>query len=1389
MKERQYLEESVLLWAESDGGKFKRTFTIVKKAGEGASAVCYEAYHENSGRGILKEFDSAEQDVLEPYKMLLKARQNGREELASFIPEFEIYYGCEGEGGEDGKLYIWTPDPKLETFDKICDEIHREPENLPEHKMVMVLSAVENLTKCICELHKADMIHRDIKPSNFGFLKRGEEILFQTLSMFDIDSVCSVYHIPEEVVGTEGYMEPELGYERTGNQTDLYAIGATLFHALVVTDETREGQYLYRDEYYDRLGELVDTSRLVQASEGNSHPRLRNTLTVILKRCLCERAERYENCEELLEDLNTALYYALPSEMAGKVRTGEQWVLADAEKSLDQKKERNSTLTMQYHLYQEPLYRFLPKEGDTLNVLVIGFGNYGQKFLDLCLQVGQVRGKKLHVTVVSDDKVDEELYLSERPELADFFQIVDEQTKEADSETVQPKESQSEEVETKEEKVYGTIIFEVTKLKREDPKANADILENHIMCEHYDTHYVFIALGEDQLNQAAAEICESVADNLELQCMISYVQEEKKVSLEKKGNLRPVYVKEDVKESELYPEIERMAFNTHLIWEKSLNTDYRTVRGGFLKPYNHYSCVSNVLSLKYKFYHAGIDLEQLSFEEAAKIFQEKVLGEGEKSKGLRDELIWIEHRRWVTEKLCQGWRKLSDLKECRGGNMKDERRKRHVCILPSRPGQELAENPAYWNEKGERRLSKLDDLDYMSVKLHQMFVKEAEQVRKGDLLGGENLAAVQALSEKSEAVIAAYQEWSACLKEIWNKENKKVWLYHGRKTALLQAAEELSDRDRKSMREQIKAFETRFYPVLASMEYRDYKQDDAALIDNIPFVLTYTDALYLAVPFAASSDNSKVFQNVASATVCNPSRILYLCGVEKDQEALEIKETVPYVMAYMDRKQIRSHVEFVIAHTGGLSASVKRGLEELEELYGERIKQIKFLAAASEEEIPVQLEEYLKKRKKSRKAFAVEKNKTELSLILKGAGIYQRFPNFQFDSATMRFHSMAGCSLFGYIRKTPYLTVTDMVSLRRSRCRISRQPEFFEDYKDLWQQYCKDPKVWKNLCGILGKYAEENEVIASFEGMSKSRKEGNEAKKYTYILPLSCRKNASLVVDFLIRNKIAEEESRVSRYTTDSCKVLITDRCCNRRAYNSLFGNIYPLMVPEAIETYLDPERHEVKVKFDDLRAANVCANIRQEEKNRFYELMRFFQDRGYIINLKMESKDKDGRINLNMSFTYATRQIKELLTKGGRMLEVYVYHKVRESGAFDDVMSSFEIEWEQNPENKNEFDCILTKGFQTVFVECKAVKMMKQDYYYKLKVLAEQFGINVIIVMLRETQEKSYYDTAKLNKNQEDRGRELNVITIRDQEEIEHIDETLQKIVEGAKYVRTKTN
>ena len=64
--------------------------------------------------------------------------------------------------------------------------------------------------------------------------------------------------------------------------------------------------------------------------------------------------------------------------------------MADIEKSLDVNKEENSFFAIQYHLYAHPLYQYSPRFEESINVLVIGFGNYGHKFLDACLQNGQI---------------------------------------------------------------------------------------------------------------------------------------------------------------------------------------------------------------------------------------------------------------------------------------------------------------------------------------------------------------------------------------------------------------------------------------------------------------------------------------------------------------------------------------------------------------------------------------------------------------------------------------------------------------------------------------------------------------------------------------------------------------------------------------------------------------------------------------------------------------------------------------------------------------------------------------------------------------------------------------------------------------------------------------
>lgn len=1381
MSQRKFLKNNILLQGESSGGTFERNFQIVRKIKEGASVVCYEACHDDSGMGILKEFypqkalslmrnkegqlihdqtlgnaaerfDEELQRYLRPYHLLLQAlREPENRDLQTFIPAYEIYRGTDRDPASARTAYIWTTDPESVTFASICGEIRANPTQRPEYKLVTVLSAIVSLTECIRALHYAGFVHRDIKPGNFGFASRSSEALTQSISLFDIDSVCPMYPLPRDRVVSEGFTEPEALRDGDSDyaatcQTDIYSIGATLFSAIVLTEETERGGFIYRPEYKDRLRELIAGSKLITASQANAHPKLRSNLFRVLERCLCPRAERYINCDDLLEDLNKALRYALPSHIARTHVAGERWVLTDAEKSLDVAREENNALALHYHLFEKPLYAHCDADSPDMNVLIVGFGHYGQKFMDLGLAVGQMRGKNLTMTVVSDDEDDKKQYLSDRPELSDYFALEG---------PPDPKRH------------YGAIRFEpVRSLERENPRRNFDIMQDMVV--GWDDageklHYVFIALGEDELNRSAAEAVREAAQLFDMDCSINFVWEGEPMAEELPTGLNPVYVNADIRKSALHAEIERMAFNTHRVWEKGQNIPYRDIRAEFRKPYNHDSSVSNVLSLKYKLYSIGIDLDKMDYETAAREFSSR-------KKTWKNDLIWMEHRRWVTEKLCGGWRQLRDLEACPSGQTKDDRKKMHICIVRSDPNQNLASNfrannYEKWDTATEAELKKLDDLDRLSVMLHRMYVRQAAQMRRQNLFGDSHLTSIRELIRQDKAAMVAFQEWYACLKEIWNGDYRKVSQYSGLKNALLGAVG--SKQVKQTLTDHVKAFESVFYPILASVEHRDFKQDDVAMVDSIPRILTYREDICMAVPYAAG-DNTQIFSNIAAAAVADPEKILFLCYLDERGAMARLRESLPYIARFMDKKKMRAAVELIIAYNDQASEEAARlTYAGVKQVIGTRLRQIKLMPVRQTVKLASELGAYLEKRRESWPVFLLEENKTNLSYLLQGADVYSRFAHYRFDSVTMQFGGLSGCDFLGYIHKKTGITVADMASLSQSAGRSSH-PEFFSEYQALWERYRKNTSLWKMACSVLGDHSQRHDELAVFKKRT-DRAGRMETEQYRYLVPFSCIGSVEKLLGALLDQGILEPGSCVNSYTTDSCEVLILDKWLNRRLFDDLFASHFALMDPAALDIHENTGRREVVVSFDDLVVKDLA--LPTDRRSELVDLMWFFAGLGFVTGLVIRDD--------TMRFTYATRQIKDLMTTAGKILEIYTYHKARELCKFDDVVSSYELSWE-NTRVLSEFDCILTRGFCSLFVECKARNQIEQDYYYKLTSLARQFGVNAKAVLIADTLERGGNQYTPVNDMQRQRGDMLDVITVWDPAEIQNIGKTLLEIMDG---------
>lgn len=1283
MNGRQYLKNSITLYGESSDSRFERTFRIVRVISEGADGVCYEAYHEKSGKGVLKEFyplgvvgternekgqlgHTAEfgyslelfrktrERFLKPYEMLLEIKQNSADDdIASFIPSFELYYGSRDEDF-DCSVYVWTPEPKLVTFDKICDEIHRKPGDRPEHKLVSVLNAVETLTKCICSLHFEDIIHRDIKPSNFGFRTRRGEILTQAISMFDIDSLCSLWDNSTEYTGTIGYMEPEARYSECSNQTDIYSIGATLFSAIIVTDEMRERGFLYSDDLYGRIKELVDSSELIQASEANSQPRLRAILTSILRKSLCGRRSRYRNCEALLEDIKEALFYALPHKIAEKSRSGQAWVLSDAEKKLDIHAGKNSFLQILYHLYEVPLYRNLGDDETELNIAVFGLDSYSQKFLDACLQTGQMRNVRLNVTVFYNDAADRRIYLSERPALSEYFVINGAYCEDA----------------------YGSIDFASYDYTSEGAQALSEELMERLSDRRI--HYMFISLGNDTKNRRLADALYRSVRSRNYDCSVSYVSEDREYAVSGRSRIYPVYVNSSSGKSGHHREIERMAFNTHLVWAKNTDADLREIRKEFRKTYNHDSCVSGVVSMKYRLHGLGIETDELTPDEAAARYLEVLNDNG----AVEDELIWTEHRRWVTEKICLGWTQNTDIERCVTEGTKDARNKKHICIIKSRPDHMLRDMSEgrdeyeIWNGLSEEEMLSLDGLDRLSVRLHRVYVEKAAEIVRSDIRTNGFLMSIESCIENDRGLLHSYKEWHRCIEKLWKGDRSAAPLYAGLKSAFTDAADEapgLGSDQRHNILQQTASFDRWFRPVPASMMCRNWKEEDTALISSIPFILTDPDKLCLVIPYVQGSRAEQKFRNVSAAALADPARIIYLFRADTERELDALLSDAGDIVEFLGRKSSAAGIEFIIIQ--GNAAAGRGFADDLIKAGNGRIRKV--LLADTDEAGPwaVKLREHLKKQKRSF-SLALERNSSGLSDELSELGFYDNNPWYEFDSRAIEFSAVKGCEYLKYIDKRPYITVQDILCLSGDVSLEAEQTEFYDDHDLLWSRYCEQPEVWEDLCRELGAHAALQDEAACFR--KSGSREADAA--YRYVIPGRCSRGAEKVLGELADCGVTGRGSRISGYSPDSCTISIIDRYGNRGEFDRIFSNVYALMDPDSLYTELSPDGGLCRIMFNDMIVRDAEIRVTGEKR----ELLQFLAGNGYLTALRITDE--------GVSFTYASGQIKKMLTRPSEIKAVHIFRSIKSSADYDDAETGT-LSLTADPERRTRC-CIMTRGF-----------------------------------------------------------------------------------------------
>lgn len=248
-------------------GKYK----ILNKIGQGGMSVVYLAMNERANKQwAIKEvrkdgvqnFEVVKQGLIAETEMLKKLNHPNLPSIIDVI---------DGEG----------------TFLIVMDYIEgRHLESAVKEYGAQSQEDVIEWAKQLCDvlayLHsrKPPIIYRDMKPSNIMLKPDGKVMLidFGTAREFKENSVADT-----TCLGTQGYAAPEQygGYGQTDARTDIYCLGATLYHLLTGHNPSEPPYEMYPIRYWN--------------------PELSSGFEKIILKCTQKNPDdRYQNCGELL---------------------------------------------------------------------------------------------------------------------------------------------------------------------------------------------------------------------------------------------------------------------------------------------------------------------------------------------------------------------------------------------------------------------------------------------------------------------------------------------------------------------------------------------------------------------------------------------------------------------------------------------------------------------------------------------------------------------------------------------------------------------------------------------------------------------------------------------------------------------------------------------------------------------------------------------------------------------------------------------------------------------------------------------------------------------------------------------------------------------------------
>lgn len=293
-----------------------------KGAGPGATVGGFRI-KELIGKGGMGEVYLAHQLSLDrdvALKILPSQLSREKDDVDRFLQEVRLLARLEHpnivtayEAGEDvGVLYLAMALVRGDSVEKRI----KEQGPYPEDEALEIIKRLASALAYAWNEHQ--LLHRDIKPSNILMDSHGEPKLADLGLAKSLTSGMQLTMV-STMMGTPNYMSPEQG-EGVGAldcRTDIYSLGATLYHMLTGTTP------FHGSTMIETLRKQA-TQSLPDPHETNPH--ISDQCVTLIERMLArDPANRHESWEVLIEDVNLVLAGEYPQQEA--LQSGESVML------------------------------------------------------------------------------------------------------------------------------------------------------------------------------------------------------------------------------------------------------------------------------------------------------------------------------------------------------------------------------------------------------------------------------------------------------------------------------------------------------------------------------------------------------------------------------------------------------------------------------------------------------------------------------------------------------------------------------------------------------------------------------------------------------------------------------------------------------------------------------------------------------------------------------------------------------------------------------------------------------------------------------------------------------------------------------------------------------